>query len=160
MAKDGDQMRVWQLLMNLISNAIKFTPEEGSIWVEARVLAHRPHFFREELYRESCMTEALVPVELTVRDNGVGIPQEAIPKIFERFYQVDSSNTRKYGGTGLGLALVKSILEAHGNPIQVSSVLGEGTTFTIVVPAIQTADISNVLKPAPVRNHSVPHYLT
>jgi signal transduction histidine kinase len=73
-------------------------------------------------------------VELAVRDTGIGIPSEAIPRIFERFYQVDSSSTRQHGGTGLGLAIVKRILDAHAAPIAVESLPGRGTTFSIRLP--------------------------
>jgi signal transduction histidine kinase len=73
-------------------------------------------------------------VELAVRDTGVGISPEAIPKIFDRFYQVDSSTTRQHGGTGLGLAIVKFILDAHGAHITVESLPGTGTTFSIRLP--------------------------
>jgi len=73
-------------------------------------------------------------VELAVRDTGIGIPSEAIPKIFERFYQADSSSTRQHGGTGLGLAIVKRILDAHEAPIAVESLPGQGTTFSIRIP--------------------------
>jgi two-component system phosphate regulon sensor histidine kinase PhoR len=69
-----------------------------------------------------------------VQDTGLGIPPEAIPRIFDRFYQVDSSTTRQHGGTGLGLAIVKRILDAHGAPIRVESLPGTGTTFSIRFP--------------------------
>jgi signal transduction histidine kinase len=73
-------------------------------------------------------------LELRVTDTGVGIPAEAISKIFDRFYQVDSSPTRQHGGTGLGLAIVKRILDAHGAPITVESLPGRGTTFSFRLP--------------------------
>jgi two-component system phosphate regulon sensor histidine kinase PhoR len=76
-------------------------------------------------------------VEIAVRDTGVGIPAGAIPRILDRFYQVDSSTTRRHGGTGLGLALVKHILDAHGAPLAVESVEGRGTTFTVRLPAAE-----------------------
>jgi signal transduction histidine kinase len=88
------------------------------------------------------MIHSLVPVEITITDEGIGIPAEAISRIFDRFYQVDSSNTRKYGGTGLGLALVKSILDAHGIPIEVQSKVGRGTSFGMVVPSLTPADVA------------------
>jgi signal transduction histidine kinase len=73
-------------------------------------------------------------LEIRVTDTGVGIPTEAISKIFDRFYQVDSSPTRQHGGTGLGLAIVKRILDAHEAPIAVESLPGQGTTFSIRLP--------------------------
>jgi signal transduction histidine kinase len=155
-----DSEKYRQVLNNLVSNAIKFTPETGTITIEARLCAHNSRFFNKENYRRSCVTDMLLPVEITVRDNGVGIPESAIPRIFERFYQVDSSNTREYGGTGLGLAIVKSILDAHGNPIHVQSVLGEGTSFTITTAAIQVSDIPAAVRPAEMQIHSEVRYLT
>ncbi len=155
-----DASKIARVLNNLMSNAIKFTPDGGMIWVEARASNHYSRFYNFETYRKNCMVEMLVPVEVTIRDSGVGIPAESIPRIFERFYQVDSSNTRKYGGTGLGLALVKSILDAHGNQIQVQSTVGEGTTVTFVVAGIQPADVPAALKPASIDASSQPEYLT
>jgi len=141
-----DPQKFLRVLNNLISNAIKFTPEKGMIWIEGRVSADYSRFFQNETYKKNCMVEMLVPVEVTIRDSGVGIPAESIPRIFERFYQVDSSNTRKYGGTGLGLALVKSILDAHGNQIRVQSTVGEGTAVSFFVAGIQPADVATALK--------------
>lgn len=156
-----DRQKYLQVLHNLISNAIKFTPEEGSIWIEANSSHYHHHYFHNEIYQDHCIVETLIPVEITVRDSGIGIPQESIPKIFERFYQVDSSNTRKYGGTGLGLAIVKSVVDAHGNAIDVKSTVGEGTTITIVVPGIQAADVQTAIKAAPALDpHIQPKYLT
>ncbi|MDO9027233.1 MAG: ATP-binding protein, partial [bacterium] len=69
-------------------------------------------------------------VRISVSDTGAGIPAEFLPRIFDRFYQVDGSSTRKYGGVGLGLSIVKAIVEAHGGKIEVSSRLGGGTSFS------------------------------
>jgi signal transduction histidine kinase len=71
---------------------------------------------------------------LTVNDTGIGIAPEKLERIFDRFYQVDGSATRHYGGMGLGLALVKEIIEAHGGQIKVASRVNSGTTFTIALP--------------------------
>lgn len=137
----ADFQKILQVLNNLISNAIKFTPDGGNIYIEAQLLEQHPRFYNPDTYRSTGVTDSLLPISLSVQDDGVGIPDEAIPKIFERFYQVDSSNTRKYGGTGLGLAIVKSILNAHGIPVTVRSALGVGTTFILVIPGIQPTDI-------------------
>ena len=72
---------------------------------------------------------------LTVEDSGVGIPPDVLPRIFERFWQVDSSSTRKFQGAGIGLALVRSLSEAMGGEVKVNSQLGHGTTFTVTLPA-------------------------
>jgi signal transduction histidine kinase len=74
---------------------------------------------------------------LQVSDTGIGIPPEEHERIFDRFYQVDGSSRRRYGGVGLGLALVKEIVEAHGGTIQVVSKVGEGSTFTVTLPVLE-----------------------
>ena len=155
-----DPQKLYQVIGNLVSNAVKFTPDGGILWVEAHLLNHFEHFYNAEVYKHYCDLNLLVPVEISVRDNGVGIPDDAIPKIFDRFYQVDSSNTRKYGGTGLGLAIVKAITEAHGINIHVQSSPGEGSSFTFVVPAIQAANISSALKPAHMHTPTQPKYFS
>jgi signal transduction histidine kinase len=76
-------------------------------------------------------------VEVAVADTGIGIPHDALPRIFERFYRVDKSRSRELGGTGLGLAIVKHIAEVHGGSIHVESILGKGSTFTLRFPSIQ-----------------------
>jgi len=105
----GDAAGIGQVIENLLSNAIKFTPPGGEI----RLRLHR---------RDS-------EVEVQVADRGIGIPRRALDLIFDRFFQVDSSSTRAYGGVGLGLAIVREILRAHGRTIAVESAEGSGTTF-------------------------------
>lgn len=155
-----DRQKYLQVLHNLISNAIKFTPEEGSIWLEARPSHYHLRYYHREIYQDHCAVESLMPVEISVRDSGIGIPQEALPRIFERFYQVDSSNTRKYGGTGLGLAIVKSVVDAHGNAIDVKSVVGEGTVFSLILPGIQQTQTQGAMKSTPIDSAVQPKYLT
>lgn len=110
----ADKERVAQVVINIISNAIKYTPDGGSIFVKARNAGNG--------------------VEISVADTGMGIPDEDIPHIFERFYRVEKSRTSETGGTGLGLAIAKEIVEAHGGTISVASKLGTGTTITIWLP--------------------------
>ncbi|MCI0417120.1 ATP-binding protein [bacterium] len=155
-----DIQRFTQVLTNLLSNAIKFTGDQGRIRIAAQVIHHPGPFYHFETYTSNCIVEALTPVEITVSDDGIGIPADALPRIFDRFYQVDSSHTRKYGGTGLGLALVKSILDAHGIPIEVQSKIGFGTTFGMVVPSLQAADLPAAVKPNKPETVSSPKYLT
>ncbi|MBQ3177050.1 MAG: HAMP domain-containing protein [Clostridia bacterium] len=112
----GDRQRLEQVVINIISNAIKYTPEGGHIDVA--------------LFREG---DRLVT---TVTDNGVGIPEEDIAHIFERFYRVEKSRTSDAGGTGLGLAIAKELVEAHGGQISIQSKLNEGTQVRIELPFV------------------------
>ena len=113
----GDADRLQQIAWNLLSNAIKFTPRGGRVQVKCeRVNSH---------------------VEVTVADNGVGIDAETLPFIFERFRQSDSSTTRKHGGLGLGLAIVRHLVELHGGIVQAASEgLNKGAVFTLMFPII------------------------
>jgi signal transduction histidine kinase len=110
----ADRDRVNQVLDNLIGNAIKFSPQGGEITVQ--------------------LEDAGEMLQVSVSDSGIGIPEEQVERIFERFYQVDGSATRKFGGAGLGLAIVKRIVEAHGGRIWVKSQLGRGSTFFFTLP--------------------------
>ncbi|MEI7430830.1 MAG: response regulator [Betaproteobacteria bacterium] len=113
----GDPMRLQQALLNYVGNAIKFT-ETGSITV--RVNVQREH-------------DDSVLIRFEVQDTGIGIPQEAVSRMFMPFEQADKSTTRKYGGTGLGLAITKRIAELMGGEVGVTSTLGVGSTFWISV---------------------------
>lgn len=110
----ADADRLHQLMINLLSNAVKFSPHGGEIGVGIRV--HDDH------------------VLVWVRDYGVGIAPEAVPKVFERFFRADNRDTRNIGGTGLGLALVKEIVIAHKGKAWVESTLGQGSTFFFTLP--------------------------
>lgn len=110
----GDAGRLSQVLLNLLDNALKYTPRGGSVTVSAR--------------------ETGTAVAVSVADTGVGMPKADLPRIFERFYRVDKARTRRTGGTGLGLSIVKHIVEAHGGTITVVSDVGKGATFTFTLP--------------------------
>jgi len=110
----ADPAKFNQVLLNLLTNAIKYTHENGNVSVEARV---QDGF-----------------VEIWVTDTGIGISQEDIDRIFQRFTQVDSSASRSQGGTGLGLAITKELVELHGGRIRVQSKLGKGSSFIFTVP--------------------------
>jgi signal transduction histidine kinase/CheY-like chemotaxis protein len=112
----GDPIRLRQVVLNLASNAIKFT-ETGSVLIEIS----RPDVSR---------------IEVRVVDTGIGISGEQLPRLFKRFTQADSSTTRRYGGTGLGLAISKQLVELMGGTIEVSSVVGQGSTFSFVLPLL------------------------
>jgi heavy metal sensor kinase len=111
----GDGARLRQVFFNLIDNAIKYTPEGGT--VEIRI--------------ERIDGAARV----IVRDSGVGIPAEHLPRVFDRFYRVDKARSREQGGTGLGLTIARSIVVAHSGQIELSSTRGHGTTVTLTLPA-------------------------
>ncbi|MGD9387546.1 MAG: phosphate regulon sensor histidine kinase PhoR [Gammaproteobacteria bacterium] len=111
----GVESEVYSAFANIIGNALKYTAEDGSIHIRWRLEGEEP--------------------SLTVTDSGVGIPEEAIPRLTERFYRVDKSRDRATGGTGLGLAIVKHVLQRHGGRLEVESVLGEGSTFTCRFPS-------------------------
>jgi two-component system, OmpR family, sensor histidine kinase BaeS len=117
LAVDPDKLS--QAVINLLSNALKYTPSGGS--VEVRVRA------------------SYSGVEIRVADTGVGIDSQDIPRIFERFYRADNSRSRATGGAGIGLSIAKAIVEAHGGTISASSQPGRGSAFTISLPARQTA---------------------
>ncbi|HVT13486.1 MAG TPA: ATP-binding protein [Fimbriimonadaceae bacterium] len=106
--------QVEQVLVNLVDNAIKYTGEGGSVCVEA--------------------TREGSKVTISVSDTGIGIMQQDLPRIFERFYRVDKARSRESGGTGLGLSIVKNIIEAHDGDVKVSSEFNRGSSFTVVLP--------------------------
>ena len=114
---NGDPIKLQQVIYNLCDNAVKYTPRGGTVWVR--------------LY-----TEAGRAV-IEVKDNGIGIPKESIPHIFERFYRVDKARSRSTGGTGLGLSIVQSMVHLHGGDIEVESEEGVGTTFRVYLPLVK-----------------------
>jgi signal transduction histidine kinase len=132
----ADAAALSRALGHLLENAVKFTPKGGSVTLTARRADDCRLEEPGDPNRKSQIANRQSEdwVEIRVTDTGVGIPLEAVPKIFERFYQVDSSTTRQHGGTGLGLAIVKRILDAHRAPIAVESLPGKGTTFAIRLP--------------------------
>lgn len=120
-----DPKQIARALLLMLDNAVKFTPQGGHISVGAKA---------------SISPDDALPtwrngyVEVSISDTGIGIPADKIARIFEKFYQVDASATRSYGGTGLGLALVKQIMDAHGIRVGVESTLGIGSTFRFRLP--------------------------
>jgi two-component system, OmpR family, phosphate regulon sensor histidine kinase PhoR len=115
-----DSEAVSQILSNLLDNAIKYTPAGGQITVGARPAAGRM-------------------IEFFVRDSGIGIPEEDLPRLFERFYRVDKARSRELGGTGLGLSIVKHLVAAHNGIAHVESTVGQGSTFFFTLPIEETA---------------------
>jgi PAS domain S-box-containing protein len=120
---DADRLR--QVLSNLLSNAVKYSPKGGQITLGAR--------------------QEGAEVIAWVTDQGVGIPEQALPRLFTKFFRVDNRDTRTIGGTGLGLALAKQIVEAHGGRIWVESTEGQGSTFFFTLPLAQAMTHNTVM---------------
>lgn len=112
----GDKDKLTQVFTNLINNAIKYSPDGGNIYVTV---------YEEESH-----------LKVAIKDEGLGIPEESIDKLFSKFYRVDNSDYRKIGGTGLGLAIVKEIMKEHDGDISIQSKLKEGSTFTVNFPLV------------------------
>jgi signal transduction histidine kinase len=119
----GDKKKIRQVVSSLLSNAVKFTPDRGRVGVAVRPGPLSPH-----------ETDEAGAIQLVVSDSGIGIPRDHVAKIFEPFFQVDSSSTRAFGGTGLGLTLAKAYVEAHGGRIWVDTAPGQGSTFVATFP--------------------------
>jgi heavy metal sensor kinase len=117
----GDRARLKQVAVNLLDNAIKYTPEGGEIHVRTAAQVGR-----------GVLAEPHAVLE--VSDNGIGIPPDALPHVFERFYRVDKARSRQLGGAGLGLSIVKSICTAHSGRVEVESKEGVGSSFRVILP--------------------------
>jgi len=138
----GDEQRLRQLLLNLVDNAVKYTLPTGRVTLSLRRVGAEsagpptpsPEAVPDRPIAESPNRPAPEWAEIAVSDTGVGIPPEALPRIFERFYRVDGARSREAGGTGLGLCIAKTIAEAHGGTIRVQSAPGVGSTFTVLLP--------------------------
>jgi signal transduction histidine kinase len=129
----GDPVRLQQIVLNLADNALKFTHEGGEVILGAEpgeLDAEGPEGLGAALFAASRPA-----VVLTVRDSGMGIPEESLSRIFDAFYQIDAGTTRAHGGAGLGLSIVKQLVDGHDGTIEVTSALGEGTIFTVKLPA-------------------------
>jgi len=111
----GDPDLLAQVLTNLVDNAIKYTPPDGHILIRAATDKDN--------------------VQVEVKDTGIGIPPEDLPRVFERFYRVEKARARELGGIGVGLAIVKHIIKAHGGSIKVESIPHQGSTFKVTLPA-------------------------
>lgn len=130
----ADENRLQQILYNLIGNAIKFTPS-GTVEVSAKLVESGLANHSENSPLTSLQNPPLLAI--TVSDTGIGIPADKFESIFESFEQAEGSTAREYGGTGLGLAVTKQLIELHGGEISVQSKLGEGSKFTFTLPINQ-----------------------
>jgi signal transduction histidine kinase/ActR/RegA family two-component response regulator len=129
---EGDPTRLQQVLFNLLSNAIKFT-HQGSVRLQAKQV------FQIDAQH--------VQLQITIKDTGIGLNKNQISHLFSAFHQADASTTRKYGGTGLGLAISKQLIELMQGSITVSSQMGKGSTFTILLPVKLGKEKPNVTSP-------------
>jgi two-component system phosphate regulon sensor histidine kinase PhoR len=117
---EADRERIHQVMFNLVDNAVRFTPPGGAVSIRARREDER--------------------IQVEVHDTGVGVAPEHLPRLFERFYRADSARSRDDGGgTGIGLAIARSIVEGHGGRITAKSEPGIGATFTFDLPAARAA---------------------
>ena len=121
---DYDEQKIQHIIYNLLSNAIKFTPQNGKIVMHASLNG----------------AEHNSTLQLIVKDDGIGIPPDSLPYIFDRFYQVDDSHTRSVDGSGIGLSITKDMVELMGGSISVDSEINAGTTFTISIPITNEAE--------------------
>ena len=130
-----DSQRLEQVITNLVSNAVKFTNENGSILIKTETIS-ADDIDREKLFDVKNPVFYKNYVKVSVKDSGIGIAQEDIPKVFDKFQQIENSLSRKNGGTGLGLPIAKQLIEAHSGFIWVESELNCGTTFSFVIPVL------------------------
>jgi signal transduction histidine kinase len=120
---EGDRARMKQVVVNLLDNAIKYTPQGGAVGLNVRTRDGK--------------------AVLEVTDNGIGIPTDSLPRVFERFYRVDEARSRELGGAGLGLSIVKSICVAHHGHVEASSSPGNGSVFRVELPLTSAPSIKN-----------------
>jgi signal transduction histidine kinase len=123
----GDAERLLQVVRNLLENAITHTPRGTVI--------------------EAVLRRSDGVAQITVRDTGPGIPEEHLPYLWDRFYRIDKARSRAADGSGLGLSIVKYIVEAHGGTVSVASAPGTGTTFTVVVPLVRADEQARLALP-------------
>ena len=116
-----DSRRISQVLYNLLTNAIRYTPENGEVRISTRTLSRTGRDW----------------LQISVRDNGCGIAAVDLPYIFEHFYRADKARDKKSGGSGIGLAIVKQLIEIHGGFVEAHSELGKGCQFDVFLPIQQ-----------------------
>lgn len=136
----ADADRILQTLTNLLSNAIKFSESNHTVWMDAelKLASHTTSSSETNSNQANTPADRLSPhLLITIKDHGRGIPSDKLQSIFERFQQVDASDSRNKGGTGLGLAICRNIVEQHEGRIWVESTLGQGSTFYVSLPLAQ-----------------------
>lgn len=133
LAADAERLR--QVFVNLVDNAVKFTPTGGKVVVSTRVTDAPMSDDEDDGVGMALLAPLLKEIEIRVADSGIGIARGERAKVFDAFYQVDSSSTREYGGTGLGLSIVKRIVEAHGGTVRVEANEPSGAVFVVTIPS-------------------------
>jgi len=154
---DADENRVQQVLYNLIGNAIKFT-ETGTVEISANAISLESSQLADKESSVTSQLQSLIlrsKLQITVSDTGIGIAEDKLERIFKSFEQADGSTAREYGGTGLGLAVTKKLVELHGGEIQVSSKVGIGSQFTFSLPISQNQYVERKQLSATVRQSLV-----
>ncbi len=141
----GDAERLRQVFVNLVDNAVKFTPKGGKVVVSARIAEAAADGDDDD--GAVLLAPLRRVVEVTVSDSGIGIPSHERQKVFDAFYQVDSSSTREYGGTGLGLSIVKRIVDAHGGTVTIRANEPNGTVFVVTLPSAQARRLPSRVPP-------------
>ncbi|HEX9619549.1 MAG TPA: ATP-binding protein [Polyangiaceae bacterium] len=129
---DPDRLR--QVLLNLTENALKFTPQGGRVALSAAVCLLDDDKDGDAEGHVVLLTSRRLAIELRIADSGIGIPEEERSRVFDAFYQVDSSSTREQGGTGLGLSIVKRLVDAHDGSVRIEANQPSGTVFVVVIP--------------------------
>lgn len=148
-----DPRKLKQIIYNLLSNAVKFTTEGGEVTLRARMTSRQEVLGRSEI-RPALHTQ--LPggsdtfLEIAVSDTGIGIPVENMPRLFQPFVQLDSSLSRRFEGTGLGLVMVKKLADLHGGAVSVASVPYQGSTFTVWLPYCTAPYIPETGEPSPM----------
>jgi two-component system, NarL family, sensor histidine kinase BarA len=130
----GDPERLRQVFLNLVENAIKFTPTPGTVTLGAEMVEDNGGQNDQEEEGLSLLAPTRAHLEVRVADTGIGIPERERAKVFDAFYQVDSSSTREYGGTGLGLSIVKRLVQEHSGSIRIEDNKPKGTAFVVRLP--------------------------
>jgi len=133
----GDAERLRQVFVNLVENAVKFTPKDGKVTVHTKVVDADGSDGDDDDAGSVLFAPLRTALQISVSDTGIGIPPGERDKVFDAFYQVDSSSTREYGGTGLGLSIVRRIVQAHGGTVRIEGNEPSGAVFVVTLPSAQ-----------------------
>jgi two-component system heavy metal sensor histidine kinase CusS len=138
-----DRTLLQRAVGNLVSNALAHTPPGGAVVLGTDIVSSNTDSFKKEFSNQTFSNQEFSTIRIEVSDTGVGIPEEALPRVFDRFFRVDSSRSQGSGGTGLGLAIVQSIAVLHGGKAEIQSHPGQGTRVTLHMPASSSVSASS-----------------